>query len=309
LNNIIILGGTGFVGKNLVNKLSQIHNTNIHILSKSNGCNFLDFESLQSTVKSIQPDIIFNCAAHTGSVHYVGQNAATVITDNIQIITNIYKVLASSCNSTKIINIISNCSYPGDSLIQEESQWLDGPPHNSVISYAAPKRLLYYLALCYKKQYNINSINWISPNCYGPLDHLDPNKVHALNGIIIRMIECKKNNSPTFEIWGSGQPKREWIYVEDLAEILIKSIDITEQIYPVNIGQNKSFTIIEIANIISQTLNYNPKLQFNLKFTDGDPIKQLDDKQFRMLYSNFEFTDLSKGIEKTINYYWENIYG
>jgi len=153
-------------------------------------------------------------------------------------------------------------------------------------------------------QYNIKTINFFVPNAYGPGDYIDPNKTHALNGMIIRMLQAKKGQLPEFEIWGTGKPTREWIYVKDLARMLADAVDFNEsQIHPVNIAQNKAYSIGETAEMIKELTGYEGKLMFNTKYQDGAPIKKLDDKLFRSKYPNFTFTDIYEGIKETINYY------
>jgi GDP-L-fucose synthase len=227
-----------------------------------------------------------------------------MIYDNMLIELNLYKAVQLSCPKAKIINPVSNCTYPGDADIHSEPDWQRGAVHDSVLPYASSRRMIYALAESYWKQYNIKSVNWLIANAYGPGDYSDPNKVHALNGIIIRLLKSKKEGDKTFEIWGSGTPTREWVYIEDVAKILCYSIDnIEEQVYPLNLAQNKAYSISEIAGIAAKALDYDVELVFNTKFADGAPTKILDNKLFRQKYPSFSFTPLNEGIKNTIEHY------
>ena len=205
--------------------------------------------------------------------------------------------------TTKIINPISNCSYPGDANTHYEPDWEKGAVHESVLAYASTRRLIYALARCYTNQYQIHSVNWFVANAYGPGDNIDPNKVHALNGIIIRLLKAQANNEKTFEIWGSGKPTREWVYIEDVAKMLVDSLNMEDQIYPINVAQNKAYSITEIAQIVAKILKYDVRFVFNTKYPDGAPFKVLDDRQFQEKFPSFSFTPLDYGINKTIEYY------
>ncbi len=299
----ILILGQGFIGKNLYQAL-QSKDYELLTKSKRDGLDLLDFNSTQEYLKQLAPNYIFNCAAHTGSLHYVTTYSADVLNDNIQMSLNIYKAVKESCPKAVIINPLSNCSYPGSSDFQTESEWWNGPVHDSVFSYGNAKRFLYTLSKCYAKQYSINSVNFLVPNTFGPGDSVDPNKTHALNGMIIRMIKAQQNNDPEFEIWGTGSPIREWAYVDDVIGVLIKSIGLENNlIEPTNIGQNRGYTIKESAEFIAEALNFKGKLVFNTKYQDGAPKKILDNKKFLEIFPNFEFFNHKQGIKETVNYY------
>lgn len=300
---IVVLGGYGFVGRNTVEELKR-KNCHPIPLSRRNGFNLLNYEDAKKKLKEIHPNVTINCAAHVGSLHYVTQYAADVVHDNMQIILNVYRMVKEVCPKIKVINPISNCSYPGDANIQIESEWWNGPVHKSVWAYANTRRMIGVVSECYAMQYRIDTINFLVPNAYGPGDYTDPNKTHALNGMIIRMLGAKNGKEPQFEIWGTGKPRREWIYVKDLAKILADGIEINEsQIYPVNIAQNKAYSIKETAEMIKELMGYKGTLVFNTKYQDGAPTKILDDRLFRQKFSDFKFTDIRIGIKETINYY------
>lgn len=299
---ILVLGGTGFLGKHVCVLLEKKKYSFVS-LSRREGCDIRDVSRFKNRLRGIMPTIVINCAAHVGSVHYAMRNSAEMISDNMLIITNIYRAIAEICPGSKIINPISNCSYPGNANIHSESDWENGPVHDSVLAFASTRRMIYAFASCYKKQYGVNSVNWIISNAYGPGDYVDPDKVHALNGIIIRMLRAKKNSDKTFEIWGSGKPTREWVYIKDVAKILVQSIGIKEQIYPLNFAQKKAYSIKRIAKIASEVMDYSPKFVFNLKFPDGAPTKLLDNREFRAKYPDYEFEDIKIGIKKTADYY------
>lgn len=299
---IIVLGGEGFLGTHVVRLLKK-KGYDVISLSRRTQCDMRSFQVLYEKLKSEKPDIIINCAAHVGSVHYAMQYSADMINDNLLIITNLYRAVYHACPKAKIINPISNCSYPGEANAHYEPEWENGPVHESVLAYASTRRLIYAIAKCYALQYKIRSVNWLVANAYGPGDNVDPNKVHALNGIIIRLLKSMKEKKKIFEIWGSGKPTREWVYIEDVAKMLVESIDIQEQVYPLNLAQNKAYSIHEIAQIAADALGYKVNFVFNTKLADGAPFKILDNRQFRKKYPSFKFTPLSTGIKNTIEYY------
>jgi GDP-L-fucose synthase len=300
---VLVAGASGFVGKNLSDLLERKGHVVVR-RSRRDGFNLQDFEVVLDHLGRIQPDAIYNCAAHVGSVHYVMNNAAVVAHDNIQMATNLYRAVHEICPRAHVINPLSNCSYPGEADIHYEPDWLKGEPHHSVYAYASSKRFIYILSRCYHAQYGIRTSNFLVPNAFGVGDHLDPNHTHAISGMIMRMIQAKQQNQPKFEVWGSGRPVREWGYVGDIIEILSRAPELTaDLIYPVNIAQNHGATIRESAEAIKEAVEYKGELWFNTSYEDGAPRKVLDDRKFRALFSDYRFIDHGEAIRRTVDYY------
>jgi GDP-L-fucose synthase len=304
---ILVLGGTGFLGGHVVAALEEQGHA-ATVASRRTGCDLMDLVSFERTLAGVRPDAIINCAAHVGSVHYAIQHAAEMIHDNTLMVINLYRGAQRIVPSAKIVNPISNCSYPGEANVHCEPDWMNGPVHDTVLSYGMPRRMIYAISESYRKQYNTHTINWLIANAYGPGDYLDPNKVHALNGIIIRLMKAQKAGDKTFEIWGSGKPTREWVYIGDAARMLAHSIDLPDQVYPLNLAQNQAYSITEIARIAADILHYNPEFTFNTRMADGAPFKRLDDRQFRAKYPDFQFTPIADGIRETVAYYQQQLF-
>jgi GDP-L-fucose synthase len=307
---ILVLGATGFLGKALLSFLDK-KKYNVFLASKSMGFDFR-YERVFKKIFNKNYDYIINCAAHVGGLKYLERYPADIFEDNTRIYLNLYKSLRSLRLNTKVINIISNCVYPYLQKYQKEKNIFNGEIHESVEPFGYSKLFLMKISNFYYKQYSIRSLNLISPNIFGPGDHLDVTRSHALNGIIVRMLEAQKNLQKRFIIWGSGKPKREWIFVEDVAKLIVKSIDdkntkLFKGFNYINLAQNKSYSINQIARIVKKLINYKCHISHNLKYPDGAKIKQLDNKNFKKNYSNFNFINFEKAILKTIKYYKSKI--
>jgi GDP-L-fucose synthase len=300
---ILVLGGHGFIGKNLAQALEK-KGDDIFSLSRRDGLDLLDAKLTRKYFAKVKPDAIFNCAAHAGSLHYVTKNAASVAHDNMQMALNLYEAAHQICPSVRIINPLSNCSYPGDADIHYEPDWWKGEVHYSVYAYGNSKRMLYVLSHCYKMQYGMNSFNFLIPNTFGPGDYADPNRTHALNGMIIRMIKAHRERKSEFEIWGTGKPIREWAYIEDVVKILKRALVLQKDLtYPVNIAQNKGYSIRGSAELIAKGIGYRGKLVYNTDYQDGAPKKVLDNRRFRGLFPDYKFINHEEAIRRTIRYY------
>jgi len=300
---VLILGGHGFVGKAIAESLKKTEH-DVFVLSRRDGLDLTDFSCTKDHFVRIMPEAIINCAAHVGGIHYVSSFAADVVHDNVLMTLNIYKTVKEVCAKTMIINPLANCCYPAEVDVCYESNWMNGEVHDSVFSYGNCKRFEYVVSKNYNKQYNIKSKNFIVPNTFGPGDYTDPNIVHAINGMIIRMIKAKRQGDKVFEIWGTGKPIREWGYIKDVAAILIKGLTVEDDlIYPINMAQKKGYSIKDSAELIAEIIGFDGELVYNTKYQDGAPIKIMDNGRFKMIFPDFQFYDHKRGIQDTVEYY------
>lgn len=315
--NVLILGSTGFIGSNLMNKLSTISasrfgrpsgdTVNVVGVSKTLGVDLRNYEQTKQCLIDTQPDIIFNLASHGGSLHYVKEKASDVINDNIQMTLNIYRAMTEISSAATLVQPFSNCSYPGGSSVQQERDWLHGPVHDSIFSFGNSKRTIYYISKCYDMQYNIKTVNLLLPNTYGPGDSVDPNHTHALNGMIIRMLKAKKAGDSEFIVWGTGKPVREWCYVDDFSEALVKGAMLNNHVEPVNIGQESGYSIGESAHLIKKAIGFEGEITFDSSYADGDAIKVLAKNTTHNYWPDFSFYDHEAGIINTVSYYEDKI--
>lgn len=303
--NIILLGHTGFVGRNIAELFTEKEISFIG-LSRSNGLDLRDTSKTEEFLCKVKPKIIINCAAHVGSLNYVTQMAADVITDNVQMILSLYNAVAKKCPKAIIINPIANCAYPSNLAKYEEDNLWNGQLHPSVLSYGSSRRLLLNLATSFQMQYNIRSINLLVPNMYGPYDSTDPNKAHALNALISKFIKAKYEKQKKLIIWGTGIAIREWLYARDFAKIilhLINNINMVGLAEPVNIAQNFGLSVKELVSIIQKEFQFDGEIVWDHNMPDGAPKKVMDDVKFKKVFKSFSFTEMSKGIVNTIKYY------
>lgn len=299
---VAVLGGTGFAGVN-VRIVLEAAGMNVGVFSKTTGCDLLDMSTAWAKLDAFHPNYIINCAALVGSINYVTDFAADVVDVNMRIILNTYKV-AQQIRKVVVVNPIANCGYPGVMDHYEESGFWDGPIHPSVLSYGSTRRMMQVLSRCYFDQYGVRSANLIIPNMYGPYDSTNPNKTHALNALIIKFVKAVKYGHPEIEIWGTGKPIREWLYVRDFANIVLQVITRGELFLdPVNIAQNRGETVNELVDIIREKVHYRGQITYNTKYQDGSPKKVMNDRLFRQKFPDFQFTSLETGITETLEYY------
>lgn len=299
---IALLGGIGFAGRNVRNELEEASMI-VATFSRTTGCDLLDLPLAWAKLDAFRPTHIVNCAAHVGSVNYVTDFAADVVDQNMRMLLNIYKI-AMQMRETVVINPIANCAYPGILETYDETSFWAGPIHPSVLSYGSTRRMIEVLSRCYHNQYGVRSANLIVPNMYGPFDSTNPNKTHALNALVIKFVKAVKEMSAEVEVWGTGKPIREWLYVKDFARIVRLLVETKDDfLSPVNVAQNHGLSVDELVAIICERLNYGGLISKNLKYLDGSPKKIMNDVLFRQRFPDFQFTPFEQGLSETIEYY------
>jgi GDP-L-fucose synthase len=302
---IALLGGDGFVGKNVASVLATNDISFINA-SRKTGLDLRDANQTVAWFSKNKPEIVVNCAAHVGSLNYVSRQAADIIVDNSRMVLAIYEAIAKVNPACVIINPIANCTYPAvDEKFEEDDIW-KGPVHSSVYAYGGAKRFLLMLAKTFEMQFDIKSIQLLVPNMYGPFDSPDPDKAHALNALISRFVKAEKLGNKEITLWGTGVAIREWLYAEDFGKAvlhIIKDSSMLGLAEPLNIAQNFGLSIKELVSVIQKHFQNSFSIKWDVSMPDGAPKKVMDDTRFKKVFPEFQFTDFNKGIEETIRYY------
>ena len=302
---VLVVGSKGFLGSWVKKMLLAKSNLEILEISGKESLDITKIEDLQNYVSKHKPEAIINCAAFVGGISYGYKYPARLLYENSKMALNLYEI--SSKNDVGIlINPISNCAYPGHLTTYVESQFFDGPPHESVYNYGIAKRLSVNLGSGYFEQYKFSSANVVLSNMYGPEDHFDIERSHALGALVKKICDAKINNIQKVEIWGSGKPIREWLYVQDGANALIKSLDLDKGHHFFNVGVQKGISIIDLANTIKKIANWDGDFFFNEDKPDGVFEKKVDGSKGETKLNWIPDIDLEYGIEKTVEWYMVN---
>ncbi len=301
----LILGSNGFLGKNLKNQLLLEFNNNTENLIFHSGkeeLDLLDSDLVGKYFEKIKPQVIYNCTAFVGGISYGYEFPGKILHDNSKMALNIFEN-SRVHNVQQIINPISNCAYPGDLNIYEEKNFWNGKPHESVFDYALTRRLIVALGKSYYSQYKLSSCNLVLSNMYGKYDHFDEKRSHALGAILNKVYKAKINNEPTVNIWGTGSPIREWLYVQDGVKAMIKASKLTEGNYFFNVGVNKGISIKDLSMKIAKILDWNGEFVYDTSKPDGALEKRVDGSSSLKLLSWEPEIDLDKGLEETVEWY------
>lgn len=305
-DKIYIAGHKGLVGSATVRALKKKGYNNL-ILKNRKELNLLDQKKVLSFFEKEKPDYVFLAAAKVGGIMANSTFPADFIYENLVIETNI--IHSSYLNNVKkLIFLGSSCIYPKNcpQAIKEE-YLLTSSLEKSNEAYAVSKIAGLKLCEYYNKQYNTNFISVMPTNLYGPNDNFDLTSSHVLPAMIRKFHEAKLNNDKEIMLWGSGNPKREFLHVDDLANSLILIIaKANGNDGIINIGCGNDLSIKKLANKIKIITNYKGVIIWDKTKPDGTPRKLLNIEKLNKLGFKQKI-DLDSGIKSTYQWYLENI--
>lgn len=303
---IVITGGNGFVGSHIVEILKRIP-CKIFVPKTKDGIDFRKKKDCLAYFKKTKPDIVINCAANQGGIAYHNGKQADLYVDNILMGTFLMQA-AQETGVKKFINVVAGCSYPGyleKDEMDEEDYW-NGKIHETIFSYGFARKASTVYGLALKKQFNFNSIHLIMANMYGPGEHFNPQQSKALAALIKKIYEAKKNNIPQVEVWGSGKPIRDWLYVKDGAEGILRAGAVYEDIEPMNIATGVGISVKNLAETIQDVIEYKGKLTYNVSKPDGALHKTFGVRKMKKELKWIPSTTIEEGIKETAEWFAKN---
>ena len=303
-SRLLVLGTNGFVGKH-VRLILEKEGIEYFEIEGKNQVNLLNQDEIDVFLNKNEIEKIINCSAFVGGISYGYKFPVEMLVSNTQMTINLYN--AASNNQVKhIINPISNCAYPGNIEVYREEDFWKGPPHSSVFYYGLSRRNIVAISNSFNEQYGIESSNVVLSNMYGPKDHFDIERSHALGALVKKICDAKINEDGEVEIWGTGNPVREWLYVNDGAQALIKSLDLEEPHKLFNVGINEGISIKDLSKSISLIAGWDGQFTFNTSKPDGVKTKTVDGSLGEELLKWAPEVDIETGIKTTVDWYMEN---
>lgn len=296
------------VGSAIVRKLQCEGYDNL-VLRNRGELDLINQKDVNHFFQSEKPEFVFVAAARVGGILANNTYRGQFLYENLMIQSNIINTAFQNCTK-KLLFLGSACIYPKNSSQPIKEEYLLSDilePTNE--PYAIAKIAGVKLCESYYYQYGSNFISVMPNNLYGPNDNFDLQTSHVLPALIRKVHEAKMNIDNKIEIWGTGKPKREFLYVDDLAEaciFLMKNLDAKElyskDISHINIGSGEEISIENLAIMIQNIIGFNGELEFNTKYPDGMPRKLLDIAIIKKLGWKSK-TNLEVGLQKTYNWF------
>lgn len=305
-DKIYIAGHTGMVGSAIHRKLKNLGYNNI-IYKKSSELDLRKREEVEQFFKENRPDYVFLAAAVVGGIQANIDNPVTFLLDNLDIQNNIIR-LSHEYKVKRLLFLGSSCIYPREAKQpMKEEYLLTGRLEPTNEGYALAKIAGLKLVEYYNKQYGTNFISVMPCNIYGVNDNFDKIQSHVIAATITRIHEAKVKELESITIWGDGSARREFLFVDDLADAVVHLMENYYDISFINVGSGKDVSILELNEIVSRVIGYKGKIKFDLSKPNGMPRKLLDISKLDKLGWKHK-VDLYKGISKTYEWYLNNYY-
>jgi GDP-L-fucose synthase len=301
---ILVTGGTGLVGT-AIQSIKNDYNYDYSFLS-SKECDLTNYDETKKLFEMIKPDYVIHLAAHVGGLFKNMSQKVDMFEDNIQINFNVLKC-SHNIGVKKVISILSTCIFPDKTTYPiNETMLHDGPPHNSNDAYAYAKRMLEVQSKAYQEQYDDMFICVIPTNIYGPHDNYHLMNSHVIPGLIHKCYLAQQNNE-NFVVKGTGNALRQFIYSEDLAKLIMWTLEYYNEkdTLILSVDESAEVSIGYIAKQIACQFNYEHRMIFDDKYSDGQYKKTADNSKLKSM-NNYKFVSLDDGIQKSIEWFKNN---
>ena len=271
---VYVAGHRGMVGGALVRRLAR---ENVTIVTAARGeVDLRDQAAVNGWFAKNRPQVVFHAAAKVGGIVANNTLRAEFIYENIVIGTNVIQA-AHSNGAQKLMFLGSSCIYPklAAQPLREDSL-LTGPLEPTNEPYAIAKIAGVKMVEAYRAQYGSDFVNVMPTNLYGPGDNYHPEYSHVVAALIRRFHEAKESGAPSVVVWGTGTPRREFLYVDDMADACVHLMKNYSSDQLVNIGTGEDITIAEFARVVAEIVRYKGSIEFDASKPDGTPRKLLD---------------------------------
>ena len=296
---IFIAGHQGMVGSAVLKLLANRFPTITPILRTRQELNLCSSGDVEAFFQETKPDAVIFAAAKVGGILANATYPVEFLSENIQMATNAIGA-AARANVKRFLYLGSTCIYPKHApQPMVESSLLSSPLEPTNEAYALAKIVGLKLCQYYRKEYGLNYHSAMPTNLYGPGDNYHPDHSHVIPGLLRRFHQAKIDEAPSVSLWGSGTPRREFLFVDDLAQALLHLLSLESPPDWVNIGTGKDVSILELAHIVAKTIGYQGQITLDPSKPDGTPLKRTDPSLINSTGWQAE-TPLELGLQKTL---------
>jgi GDP-L-fucose synthase len=304
-DKIFVAGHRGLVGSAIVRSLERQGYTNI-VKRTHKELDLMNQAAVYKFFEEEKPDVVVLAAAKVGGINANQLAPASFAYENMQIQCNVINASHEN-NVKKLLFLGSSCIYPrmAPQPIPEDAL-LTGPLEQTNEGYAIAKISGLKMCQYYKRQYGDDFISCMPTNLYGPYDNYDLSGSHVMPAMIRKFHDAKVNNLPSVELWGTGSPLREFLYVDDMADACVFLLENYSGEQHVNIGTGKEVTIKYLAELVKKTVGYEGEIVWNSDMPDGTPRKLCDVSKLHSLGFTHK-VELEEGVELAYQWFKDNV--
>ena len=295
-------GGAGFLGRFVTERLKACDGVELFV-PRSRDYNLIEKDDIVRMLNDSQPDLVIHLAAVVGGIGYNQKNPGEFFYDNLMM--GVQLIEQSRLRGVKkFVATGTVCAYPKFTPVpfKEDDLW-NGYPEETNAPYGLAKKMMLVQSQAYRAQYGFNSIFLLPVNMYGPGDNFDLETSHVIPALIRKCVEARRGGVGFIDVWGSGSASREFLFVEDCAEGIVKAADLYDESDPVNLGNGREVVIKDLVEMIARLTGFEGEIRWQSDRPDGQPRRQLNT---RRAFEKFGFqaqTSLEQGLRQTIDWY------
>jgi len=302
---IAVTGGAGFLGRFVVEKLKAHTDVEVFVPRRSE-YDLVEKADVVRLLEESRPDLLIHLAAVVGGIGHNKKNPGRFFYENLMMGTQLIEE-SRLFGVKKFVAIGTVCAYPKFTPVpfKEDDLW-NGYPEETNAPYGLAKKMMLVQSQAYREQYGFNSIFLLPANLYGPGDNFDLETSHVIPALIRKCVEARRRGAEFIEVWGSGKPSREFLYVEDCADGIVKAAELYNESDPINLGNGREVVIRDLVELIARLARFEGEIRWQSDKPDGQPRRQLDTSR---AFAQFGFraqTPMEAGLKKTIDWYEKN---
>ena len=296
-----VTGGAGFLGGAVVGRLEDL-GAEVRIV-RSAEFDLRDPAAARAAVDGAE--IVIHLAARVGGIGFNRRNPGPLVYDNLMMAGNVFEQ-SRVAGVTKLVSACTVCAYPKFTPVpfREDDLW-NGYPEESNAPYGLAKKMMLVLSDSYRRQYGFDSCAPIVANLYGPNDNFDLEDSHVIAAMIRKFVEAVDEGHDEVVLWGTGNPSREFLYVDDAARALLLAGERLETSEPVNIGTGQETKIADLAHTLQRIAGYDGEIVWDTSRPDGQPTRYLDVSRARELIGFEAEIPLEEGLRRTVESFRE----
>jgi GDP-L-fucose synthase len=302
---VTVTGGAGFLGTAVVRDLDEL-GAQVSVI-RSSDHDLRDPGAARAAVNGAE--VVIHLAARVGGIGFNRRHPAPLAYDNLVMGSNVFEQ-SRLAGVGKLVAACSVCAYPKFTPVpfSEEDLW-NGYPEESNAPYGLAKKMMLVLSDAYRREYDFDSCAPILANLYGPDDNFDLEDSHVIAAMIRKFVEAAKRGAPEVVLWGTGEPTREFLYVDDAARALLLAAERLRTSEPVNVGTGHETKIRDLAESIRTLVGFDGEIVWDSTKPDGQPARYLDVTRARALMEFEATTSLEDGLRRTIDSYASTLVG
>jgi GDP-L-fucose synthase len=293
---VVVTGGAGFLGKPTVKILTEL-GAEVAV-PRSTQHDLTDAGKCRDALKGAE--IVVHLAANVGGIGYNRRNPAPLAHDNLAMGLNVFEA-CRELGVQKLVAACSVCAYPKYTPVpfSEDDLW-DGYPEESNAPYGLAKKMLIVLSDSYRRQYGFDSCVPVIANLYGPNDNFDLEDSHVIAAMIHKYVRAKDDSEPQVTLWGTGEPTREFLYVDDAARAIVLAAEHADTSQPFNIGTGVETRISDLAASVAAATGYLGETVWDTSRPDGQPVRYLEVNRAEEIIGFRARVSLEEGLRRTV---------